>query len=109
MTNLGPRPGDSFAAESDSTTSGITSPARWTTTRSPTRTSFASIMSWLCRVARRTVTPRTTTGDRRATGVRMPVRPTKTTMSSTVVSARSGENLAATAQRGDREISPSSF
>ena len=38
----------------------------------------------------------------------VPVRPTLTRMSSTVVSERSGENFAAIAQRGDREISPSS-
>jgi hypothetical protein len=70
--------------------------------------SLSSMKSWLWRVALRTVTPRMTTGARFATGVRVPVRPTLTTMSSTVVSARSGENFAAIAQRGEREISPSS-
>ena len=54
----------------------------------------------LCSVARETVTPPTSTGCRRASGVRTPVRPTCTTMSSTRVTSLRGSNLYATAQRG---------
>ncbi len=48
------------------TTSGITSPARRTTTVSPGRTSLAATSSSLCRVAVVTVTPPTNTGSRTA-------------------------------------------
>ena len=41
---------------------GMTSPARWTTTVSPTRTSLRAISSSLCRVALETTTPPTVTG-----------------------------------------------
>ncbi len=58
------------------TTSGMTSPARWRTTVSPTRRSLRRISSMLWRVALRTVVPPTTTGVTWATGVIAPVRPT---------------------------------
>ena len=67
------------------TTSGITSPARRTTTVSPTRTSLRRASSSLCSVALVTVTPPTNTGASLATGVSLPVRPTCTSMPSTVV------------------------
>ena len=89
------------------TTSGMTSPARRTTTVSPIHTSLRSISSWLWSVALVTVTPPTSTGSSRATGVSLPVRPTWTSMFSTVVSASSAGNLKATAQRGARETCPS--
>jgi hypothetical protein len=60
-----------------STTCGITSPARWITTRSPTRTPSRAISSRLCSVTLETVTT-AAHGDRlqRPTGVSLPVRPT---------------------------------
>ena len=58
------------------TTSGITSPARRTTTVSPMRTSLRATSSALCSVALVTTTPPTSTGASRATGVIAPVRPT---------------------------------
>ena len=58
------------------TISGMTSPARWRTTVSPTRRSLRRISSMLCSVALRTVVPPTTTGVTCATGVRAPMRPT---------------------------------
>ena len=54
----------------------MTSPARCTTTVSPTRTSLRSISSSLCRVALETTTPPTVTGLSLAIGVSAPVRPT---------------------------------
>ncbi|OPY04644.1 MAG: hypothetical protein A4E67_02311 [Syntrophaceae bacterium PtaB.Bin038] len=89
------------------TTSGITSPARWTTTVSPTWTPFFRISSSLWSVAWVTVTPPTWTGFMTATGVRTPVRPIPTMMSSMTVVACVGANLTATAQRGLRETVPS--
>ncbi|OPZ69004.1 MAG: hypothetical protein BWY83_02128 [bacterium ADurb.Bin478] len=65
----------------DLTTSGITSPARCTSTQSPSRMSLRSISSWLCRVARLTSTPPIFTGFITATGVSTPVRPTCTMIS----------------------------
>ena len=58
------------------TTSGMTSPALWSRTRSPMRTSLRRTSSRLWRVARATVEPATSTGRRCATGVSVPVRPT---------------------------------
>ena len=58
------------------TTCGITSPARITTTSSPSRTSLRARSSSLCRVAVLTVTPPTWTGSSIANGTRWPVRPT---------------------------------
>ena len=94
-------------SNSTRTTSGITSPARRTTTVSPTRTSLRATSSWLCSVALVTVTPPTNTGASRATGVTAPVRPTCTSIASTVVSASSAGNLCAIAQRGARDTKPS--
>ena len=88
-------------------TSGITSPARRTTTVSPMRTSLRRISSSLCSVALVTVAPPTNTGASRATGVSAPVRPTCTSMSSKVVVASSAGNLCAMAQRGARDTKPS--
>ena len=64
------------ALVSTRTISGITSPARRTSTTSPICRSRSSINFRLCRVARRTVTPPTKTGAKCATGVTAPVRPT---------------------------------
>src|SRR5207245_643795 len=75
------------------TTSGITSPARWITTRSPLRTSSLRTSSRLWSVARFTVVPPTRTGASAATGVSVPMRPTYTRMSSIVVVACSAGNL----------------
>ena len=58
------------------TTSGITSPARWTMTWSCGRMSLRATSSSLCSVARPTVTPAICTGVSQATGVAAPVRPT---------------------------------
>ena len=66
-----------------SSTCGITSPARWIVTVSPTRTSSRSISSSLCSVALRTTTPPTVTGCSLATGVSAPVRPTWISIAST--------------------------
>ena len=76
---------------------GMTSPARWTITVSPMRTSFRAISSSLCRVAFCTTTPPTVTGSSLATGVSAPVRPTWISMSRKVVVAFSAGNLWATA------------
>ena len=85
----------------------MTSPARCTTTVSPTRTSLRAISSSLCRVALETTTPPTVTGLRLAVGVSAPVRPTVMVIASTIVIAFSAANLCATAQRGEREMKPS--
>ena len=65
----------------------MTSPARCTTTVSPTRTSLRAISSSLCRVALETTTPPTVTGLRFAVGVSAPVRPTVMVIASTIVIA----------------------
>src|SRR5450756_1133105 len=88
------------------TTSGITSPALWTSTLSPMRTSFLFTSSSLCSVACETVEPATKTGSSTATGVRAPVLPTPTWMSTTVVVFSSGGNLKAIAQRGLLLVAP---
>ena len=85
----------------------MTSPARCTTTVSPTRTSLRAISSSLCSVALETTTPPTVTGSSLATGVSAPVRPTWISIFSTIVVACSAGNLCATAQRGLRETKPS--
>ena len=85
----------------------MTSPARCTTTVSPTRTSLRAISSSLCRVALETTTPPTVTGFSLAIGVSAPVRPTLMSIASTIVIAFSAGNLCATAQRGEREMKPS--
>ena len=90
------------------TISGMTSPALWTTTVSPARTSLRATSSSLWRVQRCTVEPAISTGSRKATGVQVPVRPTLTRISCTRVSRSSGGNLYAMAQRGERDTAPSS-
>ncbi len=74
-------------------TSGMTSPARRTTTVSPGLTSLALTWSSLCNVARLTRAPPTTTGSRTANGVALPVRPMDTMMSLRSVVRSSGGNL----------------
>ena len=59
------------------TTCGITSPARWTITSSPSRMSLRLMSSSLCSVACETVTPPTSTGSSCAHGLSAPVRPTR--------------------------------
>ncbi len=88
------------------TISGITSPARCTTTVSPMRTSLAFTSSSLWSVALETVTPPTATGTSLATGVRTPVLPTCTSMACNTVMACSAGNLKATAKRGDLAVKP---
>ena len=88
------------------TTSGITSPARRTITKSPIRTSLRRTSSSLWSVALVTVTPPTKTGLSLATGVIAPVRPTCTSMPSTCVIISCAGNLCATANRGARETKP---
>ena len=56
---------------------GITSPARWTMTMSPSRICLRLMSSSLCSVARVTVTPPTSTGSISAHGLSAPVRPTR--------------------------------
>ena len=85
----------------------MTSPARCSSTVSPSRTSLRAISSSLCRVAFVTTTPPTVTGSSRATGVSEPVRPTWISIRRSTVVARSAGNLCATAQRGVREMKPS--
>src|SRR5216684_1071052 len=82
------------------TTCGITSPARWTMTVSPMRTSLRAISSSLCKVARCTTTPPTVIGSSTATGVSAPCRPTDIRMSRSTVVACCAGNLCARAQRG---------
>ena len=89
-------------------TCGITSPARVTTTSSPSRTSLRARSSSLCRVAVDTVTPPTWTGSSIANGIRRPVRPTFQTIRFSFVVAVIGGNFQAIAQRGSRPATPSS-
>ena len=93
---------------SGETTWGMTSPARITTTSSPTLTSLRARSSSLWRVAVETVTPPTWTGSSIANGTRWPVRPTFQTTSSSLVVAVVGGNFQAIAQRGSRPTTPSS-
>ncbi len=93
---------------SRSTTCGMTSPARCTRTRSPSRTSLRATSSRLWSVARLTVTPPISTGRISATGVTTPVRPTLGTILRIWVSCLRGGNLKAKAQRGWCEVAPSS-
>ena len=86
---------------------GITSPARCRITLSPMRIFLRRTSSSLCKVAFDTVTPPTSTGSRRATGVKAPVLPTCMSISRSVVSACSAANLCAMAQRGARLTCPS--
>ena len=64
--------------------------------------------SWLCKVARLTVVPANVTGANTPVGVRTPVRPTFTSISSNVVSFSSGGYLKASAHRGNLAVLPSS-
>ncbi len=96
------------SASTGPTTSGMTSPALRTTTVSPGRTSFRRTWSSLCSVAMPTVEPPTNTGSSTANGVVRPVRPTDTWMSRRMVVRSSGGNLNAMAQRGARDVKPSS-
>ena len=79
---------------------GITSPARWTITSSPSRMSLRLMSSSLCSVARETVTPPTSTGSSIAHGLSAPVRPTRIAILSSRVVAVIGAHLKARAQRG---------
>ncbi len=75
------------------TTWGMTSPLRSMSTVSPTRTSLRLSSSSLWSVEREMVVPDSLTGSSTATGVRAPVRPTWTTMSSIRVVAWRAGNL----------------
>jgi hypothetical protein len=74
-------------------TCGITSPARFTSTRSPARMSLRRTSSSLCSVASFTTTPPTSTGSSTAYGFSFPVRPTLMPIRSSRVSTRSGAYL----------------
>ena len=82
----------------------MTSPALRSTTVSPMSTPLRTTSVALCRVARSTVEPATTTGFITPNGVTRPVRPTLTWMSRSVVLTSSGGYLKAIAQRGAREV-----
>ena len=72
-------------------TCGMTSPARVTTTSSPSRTSLRARSSSLWRVAWLTVTPLSRTGSSWAKGTMLPTRPTfQTTFRSVVVAVIGG-------------------
>jgi len=62
----------------------------------------------LCKVASDTVAPPTTTGSSMAKGVALPVRPIDTMIPLSSVVRSSGGNLKAVAQRGARDVAPSS-
>ena len=64
-------------------------------------------MSALWSDARDTLDPASSTGSSTATGVSAPVRPTCTTMSRSLVFARSAANLKASAHFGNFEVMPS--
>ena len=83
------------------------SPAFCTSTVSPMRMSFSVMKSWLWRVALVTVVPASRTGESTALGVSTPVRPTWTTMFSTVENFFSGGYLNATAHLGNLAVEPS--
>ncbi len=100
------RPSGGRRSASTSTTCGITSPARWMTTVSPSRASSRATSSQLCSVAWVTTTPPTVTGSILARGVSAPVRPTCTSIRSSTVVARSAGNFHAVAQRGARPAKP---
>ena len=89
------------------TTCGITSPARWTITSSPSRMSLRLMSSSLCSVAREMVTPPTSTGSRMPHGFSAPVRPTRIAILWSVVVAVDGAHLNARAQRGRLCSAPS--
>ncbi len=76
---------------------------------SPTRISFVSMKSALCRLARLTVVPASFTGSRFATGVSVPSLPIWISMLTSLVSPCSAANLNAITQRGDFEVVPSFF
>ena len=61
----------------------------------------------LCRVAIPTVEPETSTGSITPKGVTRPVRPTLTSIESSLVVTSSGGNLKAIAQRGAFAVEPS--
>ena len=90
----------SSATPKDSMIFGITSPLRTIRTLSPIETPSRSTSPTLCNVVFSTVTPLTTTGATRATGVTAPVRPVCQSMSSNTVIASSGGNFQANAHRG---------
>ncbi len=82
------------------TTCGITSPARWTITRSPSRMSFRRMSSSLWSVALVTVTPPMCTGSSSASGLSTPVLPTRTWIFTSRVVPAVGAHLYARAKRG---------
>ncbi len=86
-----------FRGSTGPTTWGITSPARWTMTRSPSRMSLRLMSSSLCSVAWETVTPPTSTGSSCAQGLSAPVRPTRMWIFFSVVWAVIGAHLNARA------------
>ena len=96
-----------FAGPNVSMILGMTSPLRTTLTLSPIDTPNLSTSPTLCNVVFSTVTPLTTTGATRATGVTAPVRPVCQSMPSRTVRASSGGNFQASAHRGWCAVWPS--
>ncbi len=88
------------------TTSGMISPALRTRITSPMPTPSCRMKSSLCRIARETVVPASSTGSNTAVGVSTPVRPTETSIFSSFDSFSSGGYLKATAQRGNLFVLP---
>ena len=87
--------------------SGITSPARRSSTVSPSASPFSLMKPRLCRVARRTVTPPSATGSSSATGVSAPVRLTWNSTPRNWVRAVGAGNLCAAMPCGARASRPS--
>ena len=85
----------------------MTSPALRSTTVSPMSTPLRTTSWALCSVAIDTVEPATVTGSITPKGVTLPVRPTLTWMSRSLVLTSSGGYLNAMAHRGAREVDPS--
>ena len=93
----------STPSSSGRTTCGITSPARITSTRSPSRMSFCAISSSLCSVAALTVTPVICTGSSDGPGIeRAGAAHVDLDARCSRVTATSGANFRAIAQRGSR-------
>ena len=86
---------------------GMTSPAFSITTRVASRRSLRAMSSALCSVAIEIVEPARNTGSSTAYGVTAPVRPTFTSIFSSVVCACCAGNLNAVAQRGNLAVVPS--
>ncbi len=95
------------ALSTTSSTYGMTSFRRDTRTSSPTPIPSARTRPALCRLARCTVAPASSTGSTIATGVTRPLGPVSQRICTTFDTLAGDENLNATAPRGRRFTSPS--